>query len=71
MVQMKGDSSGYYLPRRRGKERVGGTMLRTTSVADFETASSLPRLSMVSRRARSESMTPDWKREEGVNRRSV
>ena len=65
-VMVQRDSGGYYLPQRRRKEREG-RMLRTTSVEDLETASSLPRLSMLSRRARSESMqTPDWRREEGL-----
>ena len=62
-------TGGFYLPQRRA-ERKGQGMLRTTSVENFERDSSLPRLSMVSRRARSESVqTPGWRREEGLKRR--
>ena len=60
-------TGGFYLPQRRA-ERKG--MLRTTSFENLERDSSLPRLSMVSRRARSESVqTAGWRREEGLKRR--
>ena len=84
MVQGGRDRGGFYLPQRRRKGGGGRRMWRTTSVEDFETDSSLPRISSakdfgrdsslprlsMSRRPRSENVqTPVWRKGEGGQNR--